>query len=191
MNQNSGWISSYIRLTQLGQHVSIDLAKKNQAEAWESVLFGCTCAARLAFSSMHPAPTPTSPKVLSQLLVSGSHYIQPTVLHALSGLLFLSCSSPVTRGKWIPALTVFEEDNAVVEDYICLDWCHFYGYVVVAMPPVESWYDPSWVHSDFFIKPSHPLTVIHHTPAPTSSKVADVTAKGAVKVREMCQHTYH
>ena len=61
---------------------------------------------------------PTSLKVVTQLLVSGSHYIQLAVLHALSSLLFLSCSSPVTCGKWIPALTVFDEGSAVVEDYI-------------------------------------------------------------------------
>ena len=47
-----------------------------------------------------------------------AHLLAEMVLHAPSGLLFLACSSPVARRKWIPGLTVFEEDNAAFDDYI-------------------------------------------------------------------------
>ncbi|KAI9456620.1 hypothetical protein F5148DRAFT_1277113 [Russula earlei] len=40
------------------------------------------------------------------------------VLHMPSGLLYLACSTPTERRRWLPALDVFQEDEVTFNDYI-------------------------------------------------------------------------
>ncbi len=47
-----------------------------------------------------------------------THLLAEIVLHPLSGLLFLACSSPANRRHWIPALGILEEDKLAFDDYI-------------------------------------------------------------------------
>ena len=118
MNQNSRWISSYIRLTQLGQHVSIDLAKKKPSRGMGKCAVWLHVCSTFDFFIHAPRTNPYQ----SQGRQSAISIWQP--LHSAHCVAcseqssLLSCSSPVTHGKWIPALTVFEEDNAVIKDYI-------------------------------------------------------------------------
>ena len=78
MNEKSGWISSYIRPTQLSQYILIDLEKKNPTKAWEIVPFGHTCAVRCCstFSSAHQHYK--VPQQCAQTTTMPSrHHIQP------------------------------------------------------------------------------------------------------------------
>jgi len=43
---------------------------------------------------------------------------EKTVLHPPSGLLYLACSTAPNRKYWLPALGVFQDDNAPFDDYI-------------------------------------------------------------------------
>ena len=78
MNKKSGWISSYIRPTQLSQYILIDLEKKNPTKAWEIVPFGHMCAVRCCstFSSAHQHYKVPQQCVQTTTMPS-RHHIQP------------------------------------------------------------------------------------------------------------------
>ena len=42
------------------------------------------------------------------------------MLHPPSGLLYLACSTPAERRRWVPALGVLDEDGVAFDDYIAI-----------------------------------------------------------------------